>query len=159
MITKTILVREKNIIEGDQMDELRLIEAFFTFGISFSELRLELFNKVRPQNVTPLQFEVMLQIHCKPNAMISEISAALEIAIPNASREVKKLIDLGYLVSTQNSEDRRKCGINLTDEGEVLKHEFNRDLGNLIIERFQKHSESDVKDIITSLETLNQLLK
>jgi len=136
----------------------KLVEQFFQFGIGFSALRLEMFNKVRPQSITPLQFEIVLHAYCHPNSMVSEISAALGIVVPNASREVKKLIEMDYLKRIPDSQDKRKSGIILSESGEQIKDTFNSDLGALIVERFSERSEDDVTQIIEALETLNRLL-
>ncbi len=145
-------------ITGVNENRLKMIEEFSQFGIGFSELRCELFNKIRPNDITPLQFEIILHIYCNPTSLLSEISAALDIVVPNASREVKKLIEMGYLVRTQNDEDRRKSGIDLTEKGENIKDDFNRDLGNLLIEKFEHCSESEVVEMITALKTLTRLM-
>ncbi len=140
------------------MDGQKLVEQFYTFGVGFSAIRLELFNSARPKDITPLQFEIVLHTSCQPNIMISEISAALGIVVPNASREVKKLIGMGYLVRIPDEQDKRKSGLILSESGEAIKDKFNNDLGELIIERYSGRSEDEVVEIIGALETLNRRL-
>ena len=70
----------------------------------------------------------------------------MNINLPNSSREVKKLTQLGYINKSSSIEDKRKTELSLTTEGrtkveeflEKMKDDFFAQYGNWTGERIER---------------------
>ncbi|TBL74534.1 MarR family winged helix-turn-helix transcriptional regulator [Paenibacillus thalictri] len=85
---------------------------------SAHQLHYEMLKDVPLDDLTPLQYEIMEFLWVKQPQTLSQISECKGISMPNTSREIKRLSELGFCQKLEDREDRRKQHIHLTELGE-----------------------------------------
>lgn len=115
-----------------------------------------LMKDARSDEVTPQQHSILEYIFFNKGATTSQVADCLNISLPNASRELKKLSRLKLIMREPHEEDRRKTTISLSEQGQKLM------LGTF--ERIQKNfweqagqlSGDEIKLIISSMNILEK---
>ncbi len=98
------------------------------------------------EHVTAQQFDVLKILYFTSQKNLSELSKCMNINLPNSSREVKKLTQLGYIQKSSSIEDKRKTELSLTTEGrtkvekflEKMKDDFYAQGGVWTVERIER---------------------
>ncbi|AYU54825.1 MarR family transcriptional regulator [Staphylococcus debuckii] len=72
------------------------------------------------------------------------------------SRWIKKLVQLGYVVSHQSHQDLRCKELEVTDKSRILINQINEARQELIEARCERLSETDVKQLYDLLAKLNK---
>jgi len=110
----------------------------------------------RSNKITPQQHSILEYVFFSKAVTTSQVADCLNISLPNASRELKKLFKLDLIVKESNAKDRRKTTISLSEPGQNLM------LGTF--ERIQKNfwkqsgelSEDEMKSVIFSMTVLEK---
>ncbi len=104
------------------------------------------------------QFKMLLAIHDKGNCSLNALAGELKIAMSSASEMVDKLVNLGLVDRTVDSESRRRVTIYTTEKGKRLIAE----LGNGIVENYREFlnrlSPEDQEKLVDALEVLVRIL-
>lgn len=107
------------------LSEAFMNEMFQFFGAS-SQCMFELQDGARPDETTPIQYKIIEYLYFKEmsgastQSTLSDISACMYLSMPNASREVKKLMSKGFLDKSTDDNDRRIQRIYLSKSGKEL---------------------------------------
>lgn len=128
------------------------------FGARFHSFSGQLFEQIRPEEVTPLQFEILKYLTFTSNVTMGMIAACLSLNITNASREVRKLVEAGYLRKSGDTRDRRIVYVELTAQGEKYMQQIVSLLEEVIRTRFMNLSARDQQSILTAIATLDRLM-
>ncbi|MDC7231618.1 MAG: MarR family transcriptional regulator, partial [Spirochaetales bacterium] len=67
--------------------------------------------------ITSLQSNLLKILYFSGPQNLSGLSHCMHMNLPNSSREVKKLTELGYIQKTSSPDDRRKTELSLTVRG------------------------------------------
>ncbi len=110
----------------------------------------------RSNKVTPQQHSILEYVFFSNEVTTSQVADCLNISLPNASRELKKLFKLDLIVKESNAKDRRKTTISLSEPGQhLMLSTFER-----IQESFWKQagvlSEDEMKSIVSSMDVLKK---
>ncbi|WP_300560369.1 MarR family transcriptional regulator [Companilactobacillus sp.] len=101
---------------------------------------------------------VLLQISESKQITPKEISNRLDLDASYASRLIKKLDKLGYLIITQSPIDARSKIIELSKIGKSTVSELDEDSNVQIQNLISNLDESQQKDLYQSFKTINTLL-
>ncbi|MCH4008720.1 MarR family winged helix-turn-helix transcriptional regulator [Companilactobacillus sp.] len=101
---------------------------------------------------------VLLQISESKQITPKEISNRLDLDASYASRLIKKLDKLGYLIITQSPIDARSKIIELSKIGKSTVEELDEDSNVQIQNLISNLDESQQKDLYQSFKTINTLL-
>jgi DNA-binding MarR family transcriptional regulator len=101
---------------------------------------------------------VLLQIFESKQITPKEISNRLDLDASYASRLIKKLDKLGYLIITQSPIDARSKIIELSKIGKSTVSELDEDSNVQIQNLISNLDESQQKDLYQSFKTINTLL-
>lgn len=96
------------------------MEVFFQFAGATKKTIFELQVGTRPEELTHIQYSILEYLYFSGDKGLSEISACMYLAMPNASREVKKLSEKGYVVKINDPIDKRKSTIQVSATGRTL---------------------------------------
>ncbi len=110
----------------------------------------------RSNKITPQQYSILEYVFFNKAVTTSQVADCLNISVPNASRELKKLFKLDFIVKESNVNDRRKTTISLSEPGQnLMLRTFER-----IQKNFWKQagelSEDEMKSIISSMDVLGK---
>lgn len=74
----------------------------------------------KPDHLTSLQYNMIELLYVSQEKCLSDIAHCLYLSLPNASREVKKLQELGVVEKRSSKTDKRTLYIDLTLKGRTL---------------------------------------
>ncbi len=108
------------------------------------------------KELTNMQSNILKILYFSRPKNLSELSKCLNINLPNCSREVKNLVNKGYLLKKSTTDDKRVTEIHLSDKGvsfienfiTIIKKDFMTSISHL--------SDSDVEMSLDSIETLTK---
>jgi DNA-binding MarR family transcriptional regulator len=110
----------------------------------------------RPNEITPQQYSILEYVIFSKAVTTSQVADCLNISLPNASRELKKLSRLELIVKETDEKDRRKTTISLSEQGQnLMLHTFERIQKNFW-EQAGQLSENEMQLIISSMNVLGK---
>ncbi|WP_182200987.1 MarR family winged helix-turn-helix transcriptional regulator [Paraliobacillus salinarum] len=136
------------------MNKNKLFQQFVRFTTSVHQVTYDMTKEIRIENVTTVQYKILELITVSQPVTLSEISECLHLSLPNASRELKKLIQYQLCEKIIDPNDRRKFDIRLTEEGTVLMNKVFQQLEINFQERINNLSEPELKEIQNAFEIL-----
>ncbi len=111
------------------------------------------------RSATILQFSALNFIKEQPNATVSDLAVPLQLSKSSATQLVERLVKLGLVERTNDSDDRRIIRLNITNNGEK---EFSA-LRNKMLEKmkriFSKLPANDLRELIRIHSNLIETLK
>ena len=138
------------------MDKNHFFQAVMNFIGNVHASTHFLTKDARSNKITPQQHSILEYVFFSKEETTSQVADCLNISLPNASRELKKLFKLDLIVKESNAKDRRKTTISLSEPGQnLMLRTFER-----IQKKFWKQagelSEDEMKSIIFSMDILEK---
>ena len=138
------------------MDKNQFFQAIISFIGNMHSSTHFLTKDARSNKITPQQHSILEYVFFSKEVTTSQVADCLNISLPNASRELKKLFKLDLIVKESNAKDRRKTTISLSEPGQnLMLRTFER-----IQKNFWKQagelSEDEMKSIIFSMDILEK---
>jgi len=138
------------------MDKNQFFQAVLNFISNVHSSTHFLTKDARSNKITPQQHSILEYVFFSKTVTTSQVADCLNISLPNASRELKKLFKLGLIVKETNAKDRRKTTISLSELGQnLMLRTFER-----IQKNFWKQagelSEDEMRSIISSMDVLEK---
>ena len=140
------------------MDKSALFYKLVSFTSSVHRVTTELTKNVKSDYITQVQYKILEYIAVSQPVTPSDINDCQNMSLPNTSRELKKLSEKNLIEKINDSEDRRKQFIRLTDEGESLMGKAFATIEARFQERIQHTSEEDLEEIERAIDILNEKL-
>lgn len=78
----------------------------------------ELRREARAEGVSPEQVSLLVSIKYAPGIGVRELAARERVSPPAMTKHVDRLERDGLVTRTQSADDRRRVGLDLTDEGQ-----------------------------------------
>lgn len=95
-----------------------LFQQTVAFVASVHQVHTEWTKLIPMEGITPLQYRIIEYLMVHQPLSPSQISACMDVSMPNTSRELKKLTDKGLCVKFNDPSDRRKQYFQLSPVGE-----------------------------------------
>lgn len=95
-----------------------LFQQTVAFVASVHQVHTEWTKLIPMDGITPLQYRILEYLMVHQPLSPSQISACMDVSMPNTSRELKKLTDKGLCVKFNDPSDRRKQYLRLSPAGE-----------------------------------------
>jgi DNA-binding MarR family transcriptional regulator len=138
------------------MDKNLFFQAVMNFiGNMHSSTHL-LTKDARSNNITPQQHSILEYVFFNNEVTTSQVADCLNISVPNASRELKKLFKLDLIVKESNEKDRRKTTISLSPQGQNLMLRTFERIQKNFWELSGELSGDEMESIISSMDVLNK---
>jgi DNA-binding MarR family transcriptional regulator len=115
-----------------------------------------LMKDARSNEITPQQHSILEYIFFSKAVTTSQVADCLNISVPNASRELKKLSRLELIVKETDEKDRRKTTISLSEAGQDLMLRTFERIQKNFWEQAGQLSEDEMKIIISSMNVLGK---
>lgn len=96
------------------------IATVFKFFVSSQKTLYEFTFGTRPNETTQIQYNILEMLYFTPGKQLMDIGECLGLSMPNASREIKKLTEKGYMKKEQDTTDRRNHHLYLTQNGQQI---------------------------------------
>ncbi|MFJ7934448.1 MarR family winged helix-turn-helix transcriptional regulator [Sporosarcina sp. NPDC096371] len=140
------------------MDKKALFTKLVSFTTSVHRVTQELSQNAKTDSITPVQYNILEYVTVSQSVTPSEISDCQHMSMPNTSRELRKLIEKGLIEKVNDTEDRRKHYIRLSNEGEAMMKEAFATIESRFQARIQNASKEDLEEIDRALDVLQTKL-
>ncbi|QED49874.1 MarR family winged helix-turn-helix transcriptional regulator [Cytobacillus dafuensis] len=140
------------------MDKKALFYKLVSFTSSVHRVTHELTQNAKSDSITQVQYNILEHITVSQPVTPSEISDCQYMSMPNTSRELRKLSEKGLIEKINDTEDRRKQYIRLSNDGETMMNEAFASIEARFLNRIQNASKEDLEDIERALDILQTKL-
>ena len=121
-------------------------------------LTRELRKETGELGVTPRQATLLWLVKRSPGLSLAELAAEEGISPPALSGHVDRLERAGLIERVRSSEDRRRVGLALTEEGAKLLRRIRARRTTWLAGRLGELDESELDAVATALPSLRRLL-
>ncbi|MGZ4403457.1 MAG: MarR family winged helix-turn-helix transcriptional regulator [Gaiellaceae bacterium] len=118
----------------------------------------ELRREARTVGATPEQVTLLVAIKTAPGIGVRELAASERVSAPAMSNSVDRLERDGLVTRTQSTDDRRRVGLTLTDEGQRLLRRVRSRRTAWLAARLRQLSSSELAAVEAAIEPLTRLL-
>ena len=136
------------------MDQSELFRKFVDFTAAVHQIKHKLTRDIKLDSVTPVQYGILEYVAVSQPVTLSEISDCQQLSMPNASRELKKLSELGLCEKFAAADDRRKQYVRLSAKGQAMMDEAFGRVEVRFKERIRGASDEELEEIGRALELL-----
>jgi MarR family transcriptional regulator, teicoplanin-associated locus regulator len=145
-------------LRGERMDKKELFYKLVSFTTSVHRVTTELTKNAKPNSISQVQYNILEFIAVSQPVTPSEINDCQNMSMSNTSRELSKLSEKNLIEKINDSKDRRKQYIRLSQEGEVVMKEAFATIETRFLHRIQNASKGDLEEIERAIETLKEKL-
>ncbi len=133
---------------------LNMVNFYSLFNVEFIDLIPDLTNT----EITPLLSKILNFIHFEGTTTASTISKKLNISVPNTSRSINALYNLGYLIKKQDEKDKRIVYLSLSNKSLNLISSVAAAGEDIFLERFNVLSNEEIAELSQSLLKAQNLI-
>lgn len=145
-------------IEVISIEKKNFFNKLVSFTTSVHQVTHELTKDVKSDSISHVQYNILEFIKVNQPVTPSDINDCLDMAMPNTSRELKKLDEKRLIERINNPEDRRKHYVRLSLDGEALMNEAFLTIESRFMKRIQNASEEELKQIEKAIDILQRKL-
>ncbi|NRY63850.1 DNA-binding MarR family transcriptional regulator [Clostridium beijerinckii] len=131
-----------------------MVNFYSLFNVEFIDLIPDLTNT----EITPLLSKILNFIHFEGTTTASRISKKLNISVPNTSRSINALYNLGYLIKKQDEKDKRIVYLSLSNKSLNLISSVAAAGEDIFLERFNVLSDEEIAELSQSLLKAQNLI-
>jgi len=135
-----------------------LIEFVNTFDLSLKKFQAEMgTGSSGISRLTISQYQYIDAIHTLGEPTITEIAAGLNITKASVTTGINKLVNLGYVIKTQSSQDKRVFHVSLTEAGGQLikaKYQSLKEYAELVTAALSEDEARQFEKTLTKIVTL-----
>lgn len=140
------------------MKNPHFFKEFVAFASTFSERKHDLMSKVKPSDLTTLQYLILEQLAVSEPLTPSQIADCQHMSLPNVSRELKKLHEKQFIDRQEDQDDKRKHVIMLSEKGRACMNEAFQHIESMLIGSLSPSDIEQMDDIVQALRLLNQTI-
>ncbi|BDC55926.1 hypothetical protein TM2_25950 [Bacillus altitudinis] len=140
------------------MKNPHFFKEFVTFVSTFSELKHAMMSKVKPSDLTTLQYLILEQLAVSEPLTPSEIADCQHMSLPNVSRELKKLHEKQFIDRQEDKDDKRKHVIMLSKKGRACMDKAFQQIESMLMDSLSSSDQNQMDDIVQALRLLNQTI-
>jgi DNA-binding MarR family transcriptional regulator len=137
--------------------EKLLIEFINTFDLTLKKFQVDSETKSGFSKLTVHQLQYIDAVNDLGTPSITEIANKLQITKASVTAGINRLCELGYLLKTQSTEDKRFFYVNLTEMGLGLiqiKHQALKDYDDFITDALTKDEVKQFEATISKIVSL-----
>jgi DNA-binding MarR family transcriptional regulator len=146
---------ENNILDSVTEDLLSIPPLIFR-GIRRKLLKTALVNI--DVDISPLHFGIMKLLHDVGTLHVAEIGERLQVARPQMTHLVDRLVDKELVERQTDTTDRRMVNVMLTDKGKTTMEEHDSSIRKAIKENLSCFTDEELDVLSDSLRKLRDLL-
>lgn len=141
------------------MNNRELFQQVSAFISSIHDMEIRIGVKNQDRELSPSQHTILQVLGLNGSKSLGSISSCVGMNLPNTSREVKKLQELGLVTKKKSVKDKRITEIDLSEKGmEWVFRSFARLEEEFFAQNANQWDESAREECARALQTLNKLL-
>ncbi|MCR8642916.1 MarR family winged helix-turn-helix transcriptional regulator [Paenibacillus sp. N1-5-1-14] len=134
--------------------EDQLFQKFIRFTTAVHEITTDMTKGINVDSVTPIQYRILEYIYVSEDVTLSQISECINMSMPNASREVKKLTGKELCEKITDNQDRRKQYIRLSTKGQTCMDIAFQEIEVRFKQRIESLTEDELLQVGKALDLL-----
>jgi DNA-binding MarR family transcriptional regulator len=138
--------------------EEKLVLNMVNFYILFEKEFMGLIPVINTSEITPLLSRMLNEIHIQGRTTSSALSKRMNLSLPNTSRSVNTLYQLGYIDKNQDKNDRRIVYITLSAKGLELVKQFLLVYQQKFFDKLNYLSENEMDSLNDCFDSIKKLL-
>lgn len=138
-------------------DKKKVIQEIISFYTAFEKEVLDVF-PTDILEISPILFRALREIYFSTDITSSVLAKRLSITVPNTSRCLKQLSDLGYVIKVKDENDRRVTHIKLTANGLELVEKSTSLVDDLILKKLSVLQLDELVELSEAFSTVTKLL-
>lgn len=140
------------------MDKKELFCKIVSFTTSVHRVTNEFTKNAKPNSISQVQYNILELIAVSQPVTPSEINDCLKLSMSNTSRELSKLSEKRLIEKKNDSKDRRKQYIHLSEHGEIVMKEAFTIIETRFLNQIQNATNEDLEEIERAIDTLQKKL-
>ncbi len=140
------------------MEQSTVFQRLVPFITAVHQVQHEISKDMPIGEITPVQYSILEYLAVEQPVTLSHISDCIDISMPNASRELKKLTDKGLIVKYDDAHDRRKQYVRLSPVGEELMNNAFAHLEVQMLRRLGDISDEQIEQILKAMDVLQSTI-
>ena len=120
------------------------------------QAQIYLGNELRGRDIGSAQIPFLMVLYNQDGLTQEEMARILHVDKATSGRDIKRLVDAGYVTRKKDTSDRRAYHIYLTDKGKNVKAKIRRILRNWTSILSADLSDIEYEQIIDLLKRMNQ---
>ncbi|MCL6600301.1 MAG: winged helix DNA-binding protein [Alicyclobacillus macrosporangiidus] len=139
------------------MEELR--ELFQKFARNFSMLDATCCSRCCGEDLSLIQSHILFEVRRRHLPSMQEVANALGVDVTTFSRQVKALVEMGLVQTTQDPNDRRVKLLSLTEKGQDIERQISDFMNRAICKILDRMTPFEQHVVISSLSLLNTAVR
>ncbi|MGP4071236.1 MarR family winged helix-turn-helix transcriptional regulator [Piscibacillus sp. B03] len=111
------------------------------------------------QDISVQQSHILFEVTRQHNPSMRDVASALGVDITTFSRQVKSLINKGYLVKKPHPEDQRVQILQLTEKGIKLERDIDQYMNHNLEEILDQLNDQERQIVTHSIDLLNKAMR
>ncbi|MCM3290122.1 MarR family transcriptional regulator [Paenibacillus sp. MER 180] len=139
-------------------DAKTLIERYI--AAEFTVMK-HLFNEIGeaiPNHLTIDQYQIMCVLHQRGQCTSTDLAAVFMVVKSSITAIINRLVDHGYVERTPAEEDRRVIELSLTEEGQKVYEQVDKQVQDIVSSYLIHFNEAEVESFIGTYEKLARLM-
>lgn len=120
-----------------------------------------LFNEIGeaiPNHLTIDQYQIMCVLHQRGQCTSTDLAAVFKVVKSSITAIINRLVDHGYVERTPAEEDRRVIELSLTEEGQKVYEQVDKQVQDIVSSYLIHFNETEVETFIGTYEKLARLM-
>ncbi|MEQ7053316.1 MarR family winged helix-turn-helix transcriptional regulator [Paenibacillus alvei] len=120
-----------------------------------------LFNEIGeaiPNHLTIDQYQIMCVLHQRGQCTSTDLAAVFKVVKSSITAIINRLVDHGYVERTPAEEDRRVIELSLTQEGQKVYEQVDKQVQDIVSSYLIHFNETEVETFIGTYEKLARLM-
>ncbi|SYX85443.1 MarR family winged helix-turn-helix transcriptional regulator [Paenibacillus alvei] len=120
-----------------------------------------LFNEIGeaiPNHLTIDQYQIMCVLHQRGQCTSTDLAAVFKVVKSSITAIINRLVDHGYVERTPAEEDRRVIELSLTEEGQMVYEQVDKQVQDIVSSYLTHFNETEVETFIGTYEKLARLM-
>lgn len=111
------------------------------------------------EDITTDQFSILQFIYQKETTTASEIAQTFGVGRSAITALINRLVDKQFILRKRNEQDRRIVYLSLTERGEYVVKETEKEINRFLIDKLTHFDMDEVERFLVSLEKLSVLME
>ncbi len=142
----------------DNQGKHDMFSTLVSFFIVFEKEVLDYLPGNNDPQLSPMLYRALHYIYMDQVMVPTRLSNRLAIPATNASRIIKRLVELGYIEKTRDLHDKRIAHLTMTDRGTELIENSYQALENALYEKFKVLTSAELKQMMDSFTVCRDYL-
>lgn len=141
------------------MENTNLRTLFQLIVRRFGFLNDQCCDKCCGEDISAVQSHILFEVKRQSSPSMQDVAKALGLDITTFSRQVKTLVDKGYVKKTPHPNDNRVNLLSLTAKGENVEGNIDNEMNQYIANILSHLSEYECESVVRSIQLLNNAMQ